>query len=101
MKFIDRILQPQRMLKTHLAYYYGLDPHNFRIQVLRFMWIEPRKHFLTTEEVRKIFQNMGTISEENVNDAQERIKEHYKRSARAYKVRLMRNKNIEKQQTDN
>ena len=77
MTFIEGILQAQRMPKCDLAFFYGLTPRAFRDQIANFTRTTAYSRYYTAEEVAKIFARLGYITEDDVTNAQTRIRNYH------------------------
>lgn len=72
-------LQNQRVAKYDLCFAYGRTPHNFRKEILNFMWVEPLPRYYSAQEVEIIQQNLGKLSRFDFENAQERVKNYLKK----------------------
>lgn len=90
MEYKDGILQPQRIRKCDLAFYYGLHPNNFRKQIANFIYPRCKSYYYNPNEVEKIFRHLGPITENDVAEAQPRIEKYHRYIMMQKRKRLKR-----------
>lgn len=63
-------LKPQRIYKTDLASFYNVSARQFRRELLNVLPVNTRKQMFTINEVVKIFDKLGRITQSEVHNAQ-------------------------------
>ena len=87
----EGVLQPQRVLKCELAFFYGKTPRHFRRELENILYIKPGRYY-TKAEVEKIMQAFDLISREEVEAAQDRIKAYLADERERNKKRFLNHK---------
>jgi len=87
----EGVLQPQRLLKCVLAFFYGKTPRHFRRELENVLCVKPGRYY-SKSEVEKIMQAFDIISREEVEAAQDRIKAYLTKERERNKARFLKHK---------
>lgn len=74
--FIGGILQPQRIKKYELAWFYGVSPRQFRRELELFCFSKPKSRYYTAKETEIIFKHLGELTTADVEGAKENIADY-------------------------
>lgn len=87
----EGVLQPQRLLKCELAYFYGKTPRHFRRELHNIMPIKSGRYY-SASEVKKIMEKFDVIYQSDVEIALPRIEKYLKNEKKRNKMRFLRSK---------
>ncbi len=69
----EGFLLPQMVRKYELAFAYNRHPYNFRKEIENFLYVVPKKHYYTAEEVGKIQQELGRLTISDFQNSKPRV----------------------------
>ncbi len=76
-KFDDEgYLLPQMVRKYELAFAYNRHPYSFRREIENIIWVIPKKHYYTADEVSKIQAELGRLTISDFQNSKDRVERY-------------------------